>query len=70
MLYFFLHRNQTIKELRKNAGFTAKELALKIKCETVEIIRLDHLRLKEISREMRNQLIPILRGDQMDKIPW
>jgi len=70
MLYFFLHRNQTIKELRKNAGFTARELALKLKCETVEIIRLDHLRLKEISPEMRHRLIPLFRGDRMDNIPW
>lgn len=70
MLYFFFHRNQTIKDLRKNAGFTAKELALKIKCETVEITRIDHQRLKDIPQAMRDRLLPIFRGDRLDKIPW
>lgn len=70
MFYFFFHRNQTIKDLRKNAGLTAKELALKIKCETVEITRIDHHRLKDIPRTMRDRLLPIFRNDRMDKIPW
>jgi transcriptional regulator with XRE-family HTH domain len=70
MFYFFFHRNQTIKELRKNAGYTAKELALKAKCETVEITRIDNKRLKDIPQKMRDRLLPIFRGDQLDKIPW
>lgn len=70
MFYFLFHRNQTIKDLRKNAGYTAKELALKIKCETWEITRIDHLRLKDIPLEMHRLLLPIFRGDRLDKIPW
>jgi hypothetical protein len=70
MLYFFFHRNQTIKDLRKNAGLTAKELAWEIKCETSEITHIDHQRLKDIPRAMRDRLLPIFRGDRMDKIPW
>lgn len=70
MLYLWFHRNQTIKELRKSAGFTARELAWEIKCETAEITRIDHLRLRDIPPAMRDRLLPVFRGDRMDKIPW
>lgn len=70
MFYFWVHRNQTIKDLRKNAGFTAKELAWEIKCETAQIIRIDHLRLKDIPKPLCDRLLPIFRGDRLDKMPW
>lgn len=61
--------NKTVKELRKNQYFTAKELADKLHLDTIEILKLDDKKLKDVEEPLRSQLIPILRGDYMDKIP-
>lgn len=60
---------KTVKELRKNQYLTAKELADKLHLDTVEIMKLDENKLKDVEEPLRSQLIPILRGDYMDKIP-
>lgn len=60
--------NKTVKELRKNQYFTAKELADKLHLDTIEILKLDDKKLKDVEEPLRSQLIPILRGDYMDKI--
>lgn len=70
MLFYFMNRNKTVKELRKNHLLTSKELAIKIKCESIEIMKIDDLKLKEIPKEWRYKLIPIFRGDRYDNIPW
>lgn len=70
MLFYFMNRNKTVKELRKNISMTAKELALKIKCTSTEIAKIDHLKLKELPKELQDQLIPLFRGDHYDQIPW
>jgi transcriptional regulator with XRE-family HTH domain len=70
MFFYFFNRNQRIKELRKSASLTVKELALKIKCDPGEINPIDQKKLKEIPKEMRDKLIPIFRGDTYDKVPW
>lgn len=61
--------NKTVKELRKNQYFTAKELAEKLHSDTIEILKLDDKKLKDVEEPLRSQLIPILRGDYMDNIP-
>jgi len=61
---------KTVKELRKNQGLTAKELADKLKMNTAEILKVDDLKLKQVPEPLRNRLLPILRGDYTDKIPW
>lgn len=61
---------KTIKELRKDQYLTAKDLADKLHLDTVEILKLDDIRLKDVDEPLRFQLLPILRGDYMDKIPW
>lgn len=61
--------NKTVKELRKNQYFTAKELADKLHLDTIEILKLDDKKLKDIEEPLRSQLIPILRGDYMNNIP-
>lgn len=61
---------KTIKELRKNQNLTAKELADKLKLDTVDILKIDELRLRDIPEPLKTKLIPILRGDYMDNIPW
>lgn len=70
MFFYFFNRNQQVKELRKNAGLTAKELALKLKCDPGKITKIDGMKLKEVPRELKERLIPVLRGDSLDRIPW
>ncbi|HQA07655.1 MAG TPA: helix-turn-helix transcriptional regulator [Syntrophomonadaceae bacterium] len=69
---FFQSRimKKTVKELRKNQGYTAKELAEKLKINTSTILKVDDLPLKEVPEPLRSKLLPILRGDHTDKIPW
>jgi transcriptional regulator with XRE-family HTH domain len=61
---------KTVKELRKNQGYTAKELALKLRINTSTILKMDDLPLKDVPEPLQSQLLPILRGDHTDKIPW
>ena len=61
---------KTVKELRKNQGFTARELADKLKVDNVEILNVDELKLKDVPEPLKSKLLPILMGDFTDKIPW
>lgn len=61
---------KTVKELRKNQNLTAKELADKLKLDTADILNIDDLRLRDIPEPLKTKLIPILRGDYMDKMTW
>lgn len=61
---------KTVKDLRKNQGYTAKELALKLKISTSTILKVDDLPLKDVPEPLQSRLLPILRGDYTDKIPW
>ena len=70
MLFRLQIMKKTIKELRKNQGLTAKELAYKLKIDTLEILNIDNLYLKDVPEPLQSKLLPILRGDYMDKIPW
>ncbi len=63
-------KNKTVKELRKNQGLTARELAERLKLSTAAILRIDDLKLKEVPEPMKSKITPILRGDDVDKIPW
>lgn len=70
MFFEFKNRNKTVKELRKNQGFTAQELAFKLKVDTVRIMEIDQLKLKDVPEPVKSKILPVLRGDYMDKIPW
>ncbi|MGE5389991.1 MAG: transcriptional regulator [Deltaproteobacteria bacterium] len=70
MLFTSKIMKKTVKELRKNQCLTAKELADKLKIDTAEILKIDALKLKDVSEPLRARLLPILRGDYTDKIPW
>ena len=61
---------KTVKELRKNQNLTAKELADKLKLDTVDILQIEELRLRDIAEPLRSKLTPILRGDYMDNMTW
>lgn len=68
MFFEFRNRNRTIKELRKNHSYTVQQLSEKSEVDKVEILRIDHLKLKEIQEPVRSKLLPILRGDYMNRI--
>lgn len=70
MLFTWRMRNRTVKELRKDQGLTARELAEKLRVDNVEILQVDDRKLKDVPEPLRSRIIPILRGDHMDKIPW
>ncbi|MFZ3172913.1 MAG: hypothetical protein WA118_13165 [Carboxydocellales bacterium] len=67
---FSSYQKKTVKELRKNLGMTVKELAEWIKCDNIEVMKIDELRLKEVPEPMKSKLTPVLRGDIYDKMPW
>ncbi len=69
-MFGFGFQRKTVKELRKNQGLTAKELALLIKVETVKILQIENNKLKDVPEPLKTKLIPVLRGNYMDKIPW
>ena len=70
MFFYFRNKNKTIKELRKNRGYTVKELASKLKIKTSLITSIDNRKLKDISEPLKTKLLPVLRGDNLYKIPW
>jgi transcriptional regulator with XRE-family HTH domain len=62
--------NKTVKELRKNQGFTAKELAERARVTVNEINGIDALKLRQVPKPLRDKLMPYLNGTYTDKIPW
>ncbi|NLM42629.1 MAG: helix-turn-helix transcriptional regulator [Clostridiales bacterium] len=70
MFFHLKNKNKTIKELRKRQGYTVKELADKLKIEISLISRIDDRKLKDIPDPLKSKLLPVLRGDDLNKIPW
>lgn len=70
MLFYFRARNKTIKELRKNQGYTAKELAERLRLNLADVLKVDDMKLKDLPKDLYSRLLPLLRGDDSDKIPW
>lgn len=70
MIFGFGLDNKIVKYLRKNQGYTASELAARLKIDTTEILRIDEKRLKEVAEPLRSRITPILRGEDTDKMPW
>ncbi len=66
----FGFKNKKVKDLRKDRGYTAKELAERLRIDTSRIQRVDELKLKEVPQPLQKKLISVLRGDDTDKIPW
>ena len=61
---------KTVKDLRKNQNLTARELAEKLKIDTTQILQVEDMMLKDVSEPLKSKLLPILRADYLDKIPW
>jgi len=70
LIFGFGLKRKTVKELRKNQCLTAKELAFKVKVDTVEILKIDNMKLKDVPEPLKTKITPVLRGDYIDKIPW
>ena len=70
MIFGFGLNNKKIKDLRKNQGYTVKELAERLRVDIMELKRVDELKLKEAPEPLRSKLSPVLRGDDTDKMPW
>jgi transcriptional regulator with XRE-family HTH domain len=70
MFFNFGFNNKTVKQLRKERGYTAKELAEKIGIGTSLIKKADDYKVKNIPEPLKSKLLPILRGDIDNKIPW
>jgi len=49
---------------------TVKELAQILKLDTVDILKIDDKRVRDLSEPLKTKIIPILRGDYLEKIPW
>lgn len=60
---------KTVKELRKNQYLTAKELADKLHIDTIDVLNMDDKKLKEVEEPLKSEMIPIFRGDYMDRLP-
>ncbi len=67
---FKFNQQLTVKELRKNQNLTAKELAQHLKLDPLDILKIDDLKFQDVPEPMQSKLLPILRGDYLDKIPW
>jgi transcriptional regulator with XRE-family HTH domain len=63
-------QNRTVKDLRKNQGLTARELAQRLKLDTIDILAVEDMRLKDVPEPLKTKLLPVLRGDDTDKMPW
>jgi len=61
MLFEFINRNKTVKELRKNKCYTIKELAEKVNLNPSIINRIDSLKLKEVPEPVKSKVLPFLR---------
>lgn len=70
MFFYWRNKNKKVSYLRKNMSYTARELAIKLKVDNIKILNIDNLKLKEVDKELREKLIPILRGDMYDNVPW
>lgn len=70
MVFGFGIGNKTVKELRKNQGYTIKELAERLRLEPFELKRVDDLKLKDVPEPLQSKIKPVLRGDDTDKMPW
>lgn len=72
-MFFFRNlgiNKKTVKELRKNQGFTVKELAIKLKVDSKVIKMIDDKKLKDVPEPLKTKISPVLRGDNINKIPW
>lgn len=62
MIFGFGINNKKVKELRKNKGYTAKELAMHLKVDTINILKVDDLKLKEVPEPLKSKITLFVKG--------
>lgn len=70
VFFFNSFQRKTVKELRKDQGLTARELALRLKIDTSKILHIDDIKLKDVPEPLKSLITPVLQGDETDKMPW
>ena len=70
MGFFKTFGNTKVKELRKNQGLTAVELAQQCKVGSNLIMKIDDMQFKRVPEPLKSRIEPILRGRNLDKMPW
>ncbi len=61
MFFGLGYQNKTVKILRKNKGLTAKDLAIKLKVDTVEVLKIDEMKIKDIPEPIKSMILPIIK---------
>lgn len=61
-MFFNRFGNKTVKNLRKNQGLTARELAMMVKVGSSMIRKVDHFKLKNVPEPLKSKIEPVLRG--------
>ncbi len=61
-MFFKTFGSKTVKELRKNQGLTAQELALIVKVNSSVIRKVDHFRFKNVPEPLKSRIEAALRG--------
>lgn len=64
MIFNFGIKNKKVKELRKKQGYTAQELASRLKLDTVKILKIDDMKLKDVPEPLKTKITPVLRGNK------
>ena len=70
MFFNFGFYNKTVKQLRMERSYTAKEIADKLRVGTSLILKVEDYKIKNVPEPLKSRLIPILRGDEDTKVPW
>ena len=60
MLFNFGLKNKTVKQLRKNKGCTAKELAHLMKVNANIILKVDNRKIREIPEPLKSKILDAL----------
>ncbi len=63
MFFYFMHRNRTLKELRKSASFTIKELSKLTGISLQTLTQYENIPLKDTEQGHRHLLISILSNE-------
>ncbi len=70
MFFNFGFNNKTVKRLRTDRGYTARELAEKLNIGASLILKVDDFKIKNVPEPLKSKLLPILNGEEDNKVPW
>lgn len=61
-MFFKPFGKKTVKELRKNQGLTARELAIEINTSEALVRKTDYLQFNNVPEPLKSRMEPVLRG--------